>query len=163
MLEDIRRQAECVADSKEKYVELLSSLMNEKTKQDVKAFKSELKKTEKRLAQLDKIFSKLYEDRALEKISEERYLSMNGNYENEYAELKSRQTKLKEQITQTETAEYNAKIFTDLIEKYINITELNSRILNELIEKIVVHEKEIINGEKYQTVEIYYKFVGLMI
>lgn len=54
---------------------------------------------------------------------------------------------LKEQITQTETAEYNAKIFTDLIEKYINITELNARILNELIEKIVVHEKEIINGE----------------
>lgn len=137
--------------------------MNEKTKQDVRAFKSELKKTEKRLAQLDKILSKLYEDRALEKITEERYLSMNGNYENEYTELKSKQLKLKEQITQTETSEYNAKVFTDLIEKYINITELNARILNELIEKIVVHEKEIINGEKYQTVEIYYKFVGLMI
>ena len=69
---------------------------------------------------------------------------------------------MKVQITQTETAEFNAKIFTDLIEKYINITELNARILNELIEKIIVHEKEIINSEKYQTVEIYYKFVGLM-
>lgn len=162
VLEDIRRQAECVYDSKEKYLDLLENRMTEKTEQDIKKSKNELRKVEKRLAQLDKILNKLYEDRALEKISEERYLSMSSNYENEYNELKDKQTILKEQITQTETAEYNAKIFTDLIEKYINITELNARILNELIEKIVVHEKEIINGEKYQTVEIYFKFVGLM-
>lgn len=162
VLEDIRRQAECVADSREKYVELLENRMDEKAEQDIKKTKGELKKIEKRLAQLDKILNKLYEDRALEKISEERYLTMNSTYESEYNDLKSKQSELKNQITQTETAEYNAKIFTDLIEKYINITELNARILNELIEKIVVHEKEIINGEKYQTVEIYYKFVGLM-
>lgn len=163
VLEDIRRQAECVADSKEQYIKLLENRMDEKAEQDIKKTKSELKKVEKRLAQIDKVVNKLYEDRALEKITEERYLSMSSNYENEYNELKNKQTILKERITQTETAEYNAKIFTDLIEKYINITELNARILNELIEKIVVHEKEIINGKKYQTVEIYYKFVGLMI
>lgn len=162
VLEDIRRQAECAADSREKYVALLSNRMNDKTAEDMKIFSSQLRKIEKRLSQLDKILNKPYEDRALEKITEERYLSMSSNYENEYNELKSKQSDLTEQITQTETAEYNAKIFTDLIEKYINITELNARILNELIEKIVVHEKEIINGEKYQTVEIYYKFVGLM-
>ena len=163
VLEDIRRQAECVSDSKEKYLALLSHRMDEKTEQDIKKSKSELKKTEKRLSQLDKILNKLYEDRALEKITEERYLTMNGQYESEYNELKLKQQALTEQINQSETIEYNAKIFTDLIEKYINITELNARILNELIEKIVVHEKEIIEGEKYQTVEIYYKFVGLMI
>lgn len=136
--------------------------MDEKAELDIKKAKSELKKAQKRLTQLDKVLNKLYEDRALEKISEERYLSMSGNYENEYNDLKFKQSELNEQIAKTETAEYNAKIFTDLIEKYINITELNARILNELIEKIVVREKEIINGEKYQTVEIYYKFVGLM-
>ena len=42
------------------------------------------------------------------------------------------------------------------------IQQLNARILNELVEKIVVSEKEIIDGEKYQCVHIYYKFVGLM-
>lgn len=162
VLEDIRRQAECVADSREKYIKLLENRMDEKAELDIKKSKSELKKVEKRLVQIDKVLNKLYEDRTLEKIREERYLSMSATYESEYNELKSKQSDLEEQISQTETAEYNAKIFTDLIEKYINITELNARILNELIEKIVVHEKEIINGEKYQTVEIYYKFVGLM-
>ena len=84
MFEDIRRQAECVNESKEKYLALLSYRMDEKTEQDIKKSKSELKKAEKRLSQLDKILNKLYEDRALEKITEERYLTMNGQYENEY-------------------------------------------------------------------------------
>lgn len=162
VLENIRRQAECASVQKEKYLEMLKNQMAEKANQDIKSVKSELKKITKRIAQLEKILNKLYEDRALEKITEERYLSMNTNYENEYNELKERQNVLTQQIENIETTECNAETFTNLIEKYLNITELNARILNELIDKIVVHEKEIINGEKYQMVEIYYKFVGLM-
>lgn len=162
VLENIRRQAECASGQKEKYLEMLKNQMAEKTTQDIKSVKSELKKITKRIAQLEKILNKLYEDRALEKITEERYLSMNGSYENEYNELKERQNVLTQQISKIETTECNAETFTNLIEKYLNITELNARILNELIEKIVVHEKEIINGEKYQMVEIYYKFVGIL-
>lgn len=162
VLENIRRQAECASVQKEKYLEMLKNQMAEKATQDIKSVKNELKKINKRIAQLEKILNKLYEDRALEKITEERYLLMNTNYENEYNELKERQNVLTQQIENIETTECNAETFTNLIEKYLNITELNARILNELIEKIVVHEKEIINGEKFQMVEIYYKFVGLM-
>lgn len=162
VLENIRRQAECASGQKEKYLEMLKNQMAEKATQDIKSVKSESKKITKRIAQLEKILNKLYEDRALEKITEERYLSMNSNYENEYNELKERQNVLTQQIEKIETTECNAETFTNLIEKYLNITELNARILNELIEKIVVHEKEIINGEKYQAVEIYYKFIGLI-
>lgn len=162
VLENIRRQAECASEQKEKYLEMLKNQMAEKTTQDIKSVKSELKKITKRIAQLEKILNKLYEDRALEKITEERYLSMNSNYENEYNEMKERQNVLTHQIDKIETTECNAETFTNLIENYLNITELNARILNELIEKIVVHEKEIINGEKFQAVEIYYKFIGLI-
>lgn len=160
VLENIRRQAECASVQKEKYLEMLKNQMAEKATQNIKSVKSELKKITKRIAQLEKILNKLYEDRALEKITEERYLLMNSSYENEYNELKKRQNVLTQQISKIETTECNAETFTNLIEKYLNITELNARILNELIDKIVVHEKEIINGEKFQMVEIYYKFVG---
>lgn len=162
VLENIRRQAECASGQKEKYLEMLKNQMAEKANQDIKSVKSKLKKITKRISQLEKILNKLYEDRALEKITEERYLSMNSNYENEYNELKERKNVLSQQIEKIETTECNAETFTNLIEKYLNITELNARILNELIEKIVVHEKEIINGEKFQMVEIYYKFVGIL-
>lgn len=50
--------------------------------------------------------------------------------------------------------------FESVLRKYTNITELDAHILNELINKIVVHEKEIINGQRTQRVDIYYKFVG---
>lgn len=162
VLENIRRQAECASVQKEKYLEMLKNQMAEKATQDIKSVKNELKKINKRIAQLEKILNKLYEDRALEKITEERYLLMNTNYENEYNELKERQNVITQQIEKIETTECNAETFTNLIEKYLNITELNARILNELIDKIVIHEKEIINGEKFQMVEIYYKFVGFI-
>lgn len=162
VLENIRRQAECASGQKEKYLEMLKNQMAEKATQDIKSVKRELKKITKRISQLEKILNKLYEDRALEKITEERYLTMNSSYENEYNELKERQNVLTIQIENIETTECNAETFTNLIEKYLNITELNARILNELIEKIVVHEKEIINGEKFQMVEIYYRFVGIL-
>ena len=90
------------------------------------------------------------------------YLDMNGKYENEYAELKAEKEKLLAEINAVTSAEQNAKLFTKLIEEYTDITELNARILNELIDRIVVHEKEIINGTPHQMAEIYYKFVGLI-
>lgn len=162
VLEDIRRQVESVKDSKTNYLAKLQNRLVSRSNQDLKKFKSEIKKAERRLEQLDKIMSKLYEDRALEIISEERYISMNSKYEAEYIGLSERAKQLKTELETADESLVNAYQFVDMVEKYVDIQELNARILNELIEKIVVHEKEIINGEKYQTVEIYYKFIGLI-
>ena len=87
---------------------------------------------------------------------------MSAVYDEEYTQLISRKSELESVLAEVETNKENIQYFSNLIEKYSNIQELNARILNELIEKIVVSEKEIINGEKYQRVHIYYKFVGLM-
>lgn len=162
VLEDIRRQAEHIKNSKMDYLAKLQNKLVDRSAREMKQIKADLKKAEKRLVQLDKIMSKLYEDVALEKITEERYVSMNSNYENEFYELTERVKQLKTEIETADQSYVNALSFVDIVEKYVDIQELNARILNELIEKIVVHEKEIINGEKYQTVEIYYKFIGLM-
>ena len=137
--------------------------MEENIQQDVKKLQGELKRITNRKNQIDKISQKLYEDRALEKIPEDRYLSLSTVYDEEYTQLTSRKEEIESLLTEIETNKENIQFFTQLIEKYSDIQELNARILNELIEKIVVSEKEIIDGEKYQCVHIYYKFVGLMI
>lgn len=87
---------------------------------------------------------------------------MNSKYETDYIKLSERAKHIKTELETADESRVNAYQFVDMVEKYIDIQELNTKILNELIEKIVVHEKEIINGEKYQTVEIYYKFVGIL-
>ena len=108
MLEDIRRQAESVKYSKTDYLAKLQNQLVSRSNQDLKKFKNEHKKTEKRLEQLDKIMSKLYEDRALEKISEERYISMNSKYEAEFTELSEKAKQLKIELETADESLVNA-------------------------------------------------------
>lgn len=132
----------------------------EKKAKEIGRCKRELKKADKRVAELEKILTKLYEDAALGKISEERYQSMAAAYEREQGVLKDQREALSAEIAQGEEVYQNVEYFLPLIQKYTDITELNAHILNELIEKIVVHEKQIDeDGIKSQQVDIYYKFI----
>lgn len=100
---------------------------------------------------------------ALEKISEERYQAMAPKYEREQIELRGRREALAAEIARNDEVYSNIQQFIPLIWKYTNLQELTPYILNELIEKIVVHEKEIgPDGIKTQQVDIYYKFIGLI-
>lgn len=95
------------------------------------------------------------------RISDERYEDMYRGLDQEERELKSKLETLKEQWAKTQEVFQNVEKFIPLIKKYTDIQELNAYILNELIERIVVHEKVVDeDGNKTQKVEIYYKFVG---
>ena len=140
---------------------MLVSMKTEEKAQEINRCKRELKKVEKRLGEQEKILNKLYEDAALERISEERYQSIASIYEQEQEALKGQREALLTEITQGEEIYKNVERFLPLIRKYTDITELNAHILNELIEKIVVHEKRVDkDGVKSQEVDIYYKFIG---
>ena len=116
---------------------------------------------DKRIGELSKILNKLYEDAALEKISEDRYQAMAPKYEREQASLQGQREELAAEISKSDKVYENIEQFLPLIWKYTGITELTPYILNELIERIVVHEKVVgADGVKTQQVDIYYKFVG---
>lgn len=161
VLEDIRRNAVEARRSAQDYMEMLVSLHTEKQKAEVDRYKRELKRVDKRIGELSKILNKLYEDAALEKISEERYQAMAPKYEREQAALQGQREELAAEISKSDKVYENIEQFLPLIWKYTGITELTPYILNELIERIVVHEKAVgPDGVKTQQVDIYYKFVG---
>lgn len=161
VLEDIHRNAKAAKLATQKYKDMIIAAKTEKKRQETEKCKRELKTVEKRIAELDKILSKLYEDLALEKLSEERYQVMSKRYEEEQAGLKERRNQLTELITRAESVYENIEKFLPIIQKYTDITELNTQILNELIQKIVVYEKtDNPDGSKSQRVDIYYKFIG---
>jgi len=141
----------------------LRSAHTDKQKKETAKNKRALKVAEKRITELNRIISKLYEDQALEKIPEARTQALMVNYEREQQELSAKRDALQFEISQTEEAYDSAENFIHLIAKYLYVEELNAAILNELIEKIVVHEKEIDwNGNKVQRVDIHYRFVGYL-
>ncbi len=161
VLEDIRCNAQVAKLAAARYVGVLLRAKLEKEKGETVRAERELKKAEKRIGELDKILAKLYEDQALGKISEVRYQAMAPGYEAEQASLQERVSQLREQLAHTQEVQDNVEQFVPLIQKYTDIQELTPHILNELIEKIVVHEKKVEeDGSKSQMVEIHYKFVG---
>ena len=161
VLEDVRRNASAAKLATPKYKNMLIAAKAEKQKQETEKYKRELKAIEKRLLELEKILNKLYEDLALEKLTEERYQVMSRVYEEEQAGLKERRKQLTEVISHAESAYENIENFLPLIRKYTEIKELSMQILNELIEKIVVYAKEDNpDGSNSQRVDIHYKFIG---
>lgn len=110
--------------------------------------------------ELDTLFEKIYEDQALGRLSEERFQKLSYKYEDEQSELKQRIKHLKAVVAKEKTHEMNANGFLQIVKKYTEITEVTLEILNEFIDKIVVHHREQLFGETVQKVEIYYKMIG---
>ena len=103
VLEDIRRNAVEARRSAQDYMEMLASLHTEEQKAEVDRYKRELKRVDKRIGELSKILNKLYDDAALEKISEERYQTMAPKYEREQAALQGQREELAAEISKSNT------------------------------------------------------------
>lgn len=163
VLEDIRRNALEARRHVGDYMDMLLAIKEDRQKEEIERCRRELKKADKRMEELTKILNKLYEDVALEKISEERYQAMAPKYEREQAELRGKREALSAEIARNDELYNNIQQFIPLVWKYTDLQELTPYVLNELIEKIVVHEKVIgPDGVKTQQVDIYYKFIGLI-
>ena len=127
----------------------------------VKMRDAELKRARKRQKELDRLFSKLYEDWAAERITEYNFKVLSEKYQTEQAEVLEKIERLQAELATEQQAVVNIDQWIGLIQQYAHPEELTAEMLNALIEKIVVHEKTIgEDGEKEQTVDIYYRFVG---
>ncbi|MBR2845589.1 MAG: DUF4368 domain-containing protein [Solobacterium sp.] len=126
----------------------------------LKKHTSEMKKAEKRKAELDRLFTQLYEDRVEGKISEYNYSMLSTKYQDEQKSLEEKLISLQKEIDEKKQSADNAQAWIELIRKYAYPTELTAELLNTLIEKIVVHQANTDNGYREQEIEIYYRFVG---
>jgi len=127
----------------------------------VKMRDAELKRAQKRQKELDRLFSKLYEDWAAERITEYNFKVLSEKYQTEQAEVLEKIERLQAELATEQQTVVNIDQWIGLIQQYAHPEELTAEMLNALIEKIVVHEKTVgEDGEKEQTVDIYYRFVG---
>jgi len=144
--------------------ELLRRLLKSSDKQRANenaSAKKELSRTEKRLQELDNLFVKMYEDRAREAITERNFTMLSAKYQEEQAQLEEKKQTLQARLEKSAQDADGAEKWLALVRKYTELTELTAPLLNELIDKIVVHQAETDeNGSRTQEIEIYYRFVG---
>ena len=113
-------------------------------------------------SELDTLYEKLFEEKILGNLNEERFKKLSYKYEDEQAELKQRIKHMKSVVTEDKAHEMNCGGFLDMIRKYTDVAELTPSILYEFIDRIVVHHREQVYGEMVQRVEIYYKMIGFV-
>ena len=160
VLADIQYRAKCALEDEEKMIADIISRLHNNASDDAGNAEKELRKAKSRMTELDRLFANLYEDKVNGDISERNYKQLSAKYETEQITLESRIEELEKAITLRKTAAEDVDTFVNLIKEYSLITKLDTATLHRLIDKIEVYSAEIIDGEKSQKIEIYYKFVG---
>ena len=147
--------------SEEKLLRKLLKSGNSERDNAAKKQSSELAKAEKRKAEADKLFTKLYEDWSSGRIAEFNFTMLSKKYQTEQQELIEKIDRLKADLAAEKQTKADAEKWIMLIRQYTDPAELTAELLNTLIDKIVIHEavKEP-DGTRNQEIEIFYRFVG---
>ena len=158
---DLQKMIGCCAKDIIGFRKFLQSKCKSSSRRQLESIVNEAERKQTRLKEIDKILSKLYEDSALGKIPESRYEQMSEKYEQEQKELSQGILQLKQEFDEVKKQKDASDRFINIVKKYTYINELDANILNELIDRIVVHHKEKDQcGRTYQQIEIYYRFIG---
>ena len=160
VLETIQYACKSVRMDERAFVESIRSASEIREQSEAKKLKAALKHQEKRYAELDILLKKVYEDNALGRLPDKRYEMLSAEYEKEQAELEQSIKACREQLTQYDEDTDRTEEFLALVHKYTDITELTPVIINEFVDKILVHKAEKIDGERVMEIEIYLNFIG---
>jgi hypothetical protein len=157
---DIQAHAKAAVSNREALVKKIANQMHLRVSSDRAQHKRDLKQCKARIAEIEDLYAKLYEDVSKGLLPEKRFQMLADRYDKEQAEL----TEKIEQYEREGRAEHDQldKIqdFIDEVSKYAGITELNYKILHQLIDKILVSKAEKVDGEYVQKIQIFYRFIG---
>ena len=158
VLNELNKLLVRVKEHEDEFVQAAMNNSVQKQSSELTKAKKALKQAEKRIIELDRLFTRLYEDNVSGKISDERFAVMSEGYENEQKQLKASVTELTAYIETAEQKSADVTSFIQVVQKYEHITELTPEIMHELIEKIVVHAPDKSSGHRTQEIEIHYRF-----
>ncbi len=160
ILDTIRTVSNLAVTNQEDFTEKVRKASQIRQTEQAKEFKRKLNKDRKRIAELDNVIKKLYESFATGRISEERFDSLIAEYEEEQKALKISAEETEKTLSSFEEDAVRLKQFLALTKKYEDFSVLTTPMINEFIDKIIVHAPERIDGERVQEVEIYLNFIG---
>lgn len=160
VLETIRAVSDYVITNEEEFINRIYSSSRDKQKESIKSLKRKIAQDTKRVNELNMLMKKLYEDNISGKLSDKRFEFMLSEFENEQDTLEISMENAKAEIEKYESDTVRADKFIELVKRYTDFSELTTPMLNEFVEKILVHEADYSSGERVQEVEIYLNFIG---
>ena len=159
--EMLKAIAEYAKHDRAEFVRVVQEAQSSQQTAEVRKQRTRLATAKQRVSELEVLLCKIYEDNILGKLSDSRYATLDAQYEKEQSELTAEISVLEKAVKSYEKHEKDADRFIALIGKYENFDKLTIAMLNEFIEKILVHERDRKGSiQTTQEVEIYFNFVG---
>ena len=161
LTEVLRKIAKFSLENKEEFESLVKNSLAKEQTEEIKKQKKRIPQITDRMEQIERVMNKLYEDNALGNIEANRYELLSRKYAEEYYSLKTEQEKIEERLSEFENANQRAKNFIKLAESYSDFEELTPTAINEFINKIVVHERDVkISKYAVKRIEVYFNYIG---
>jgi len=159
-LDAIRAVSGFVKENEDEFVRVVSEAHDIQSAEAARSHQRQLAKHQKRHGDLDSLIKQLYEDKVSGALTSKRFEILSGEYESEQEGLEHQIAELLSGLATYDTESGNTDRFIKIVRKYTDITELNATILNEYIDKIIVHEADKSSGEREQVVDIHFNFIG---
>ena len=157
----LRAIAEYSKNDRAEFIRTVQETQAAQQTADISKKRKRLAAAQKRAGELEKLICKIYEDNALGKLPDARYEALDAQYAKEQDALNAEIAELEKAVTGYEQSRKSAEKFIALIDKYENFDTLTNTMLNEFVEKILVHERARKGSQDTtQEVEIYFNFVG---
>ena len=134
----------------------------EEKKKQLAAKRRELERAQKRIAEIDTLIQKIYEDNASGKLSDERYATLSTSYEEEQQTLKAAVPEMQAYLETETDKTVNLQQFIQKVKKITELKALTPELIHEFVEKIVVYAPKYLDGKRVQNVDIYYNSVGIL-
>ena len=162
VLADIQKHAGQALTDRKAMVTEIAERLNLQMSADREQQKKELRQCKQRVSEIENLYAKLYEDLTRELLTEKRFQMLSARYDSEQEELTAKIKELEKSAIADREQLSSIEQFAEQISGYAGITELNFKIINQLIEKILVSEPVEVDGQKIQRLTIHYKFIGAL-
>ena len=157
----LRAIAEYSRNDRTEFIHTVQETQVAQQSADISKKRRRLAAAQKRFGELEKLICKIYEDNALGKLPDARYRALDAQYAKEQDALEIEIVELEKAVTGYEQSQKSAEKFIALIDKYENFDTLTNTMLNEFVEKILVHERARKGSQDTtQEIEIYFNFLG---
>lgn len=160
VLADIQSLVEQVMTDPEAFYDRLLNKLDGRQRSDIGELQREYDTLAERSNEIDQMILTLYEDKVRGVITPQRFVSLTEKLENEQNDARSRMQELWKELQDADGDNIDAKAFIEELRKHGPVQELDEVLLHRLIDKIIVGERQIVDGEKVQEVTIRYNFVG---
>ena len=160
LLEDLQRVTAYARNHEDEFLRLVTRNSEKALDRELRDCRKEYEQAKARIAKLDTLIQRIYEDNVEGKISDDRFAKLSSNYEMEQAQLQSRVEELQRFLDDAKEKSLNADHFLALVRKYTDIRELDAEIIREFVERINVFQAEKVDGHRQQRIQIIYNCIG---